>query len=467
MTLRLDRRRGLRMWLTAGLAALMAFAKPGAAVAQEGGIRTIRDTETEQLLRDYARPILQAAGLSAGGGVEIVIVQDRAFNAFVMDGRRIFITLGVLFDSVRPNETIGVLAHEAGHIAGGHLARLREQMQAAQTTSIIAMLVGMAGAIAGASMRGSGGGDVAGAAGGLAMGAQDLNARTFLAYARAEEQAADRAAVNFLNATRQSPRGMVDTFARMSDAMIMTARMADPYMQSHPLPADRLQTLRQALATSPHRDAVDPPALIQRHRMMQAKISGFTERTDQVLRRYPVSDRSLAARYARAIASYRTGGGTDAIAAIDGLISEQPNNPFFHELKGQALLETGNPRAAIASYRRALQLSPNAPLIRAGLGRALVSAGDNNLMDEAVRELERALTADNEIPFAHRMLAIAYGRRGDNGRAQLAIARGYMVEGNLTAAQGAARRAQAALPNGSPAWLRADDIINARRERRS
>lgn len=447
----------------AALAVLAALVPPTPVRAQEGGIRIIRDTETEQLLRDYARPVLQAAGLTRGAGIEIVVVNDRAFNAFVMDGRRIFITIGTLLDSTRPNETIGVLAHEAGHIAGGHLARLREQMQAAQNQSIVAMVLGLASAVAiGMASRGAGTGDLAQAAGGVAMGAQGLAQRTFLAYARAEEQAADRAAANFLAATRQSPRGMVDIFARMSDANMVTARMADPYMQSHPLPQDRLVTLREMLAQSPHRDAVDPPALVARHRLMQAKISGFLERPDQVLRRYPVTDRSLHARYARAIASYRSGGGADAIAAIDSLIREQPNNPFFHELRGQALLETGNPRAAIASYRRALQIMPNAPLIRAGLGRALVSTNDRGLADEAIQLLERAIAADRELPFAHRMLATAYGMKGEDGRAQLAIAQGHMLEGNLPAAQGAARRAQALLPRGSPAWVRADDIVNTR-----
>ena len=445
---------------------MLAAAMPAKAQPQQGGIPIIRDTETEQLLRDYARPILRAAGLDVGSGIEIVVVNDRGFNAFVVDGRRIFITIGTLLESTRPNETIGVLAHEAGHIAGGHLARLREQMQAAQNTSIVAMILGLAGVLAGAATRGAGAADIAGAAGGLAMGGQDLAARTFLAYARAEEQAADRAAVNFLTATRQSPRGMVDVFARMSDAMLVTARAADPYMQSHPLPQDRLVTLREMLARSPHRDAVDPPALVARHRLMQAKISGFLERPDQVLRRYPVTDRSLHARYARAISAYRNGGGPEAIAAIDALVAEQPSNPYFHELKGQALLETGNPRAAIASYRRALQLAPGAPLVRAGLGRALVTTNDRALAGEAIRELDRALAADDEIPFAHRMLAQAHGMNGDNGRAQLATARGHMVEGNLTMAQAAARRAQAQLPRGSPAWIRADDIINARPQRR-
>ena len=173
------------------------------------------------------------------------------------------------------------------------------------------------------------------------------------------------------------------------------------------------------------------------------------------------------ARYARAIASYRHGGGADAIAAIDALIREQPNNAAFHELRGQALLETGNPRAAIASYRRALQLAPQAPLVRAGLGRALVSSEDPAFTDEAIRELERALSQDPNLPLAYRMLATAYGRRGDQGRAQLAIALGHMADGDFQQAQAIARRAQALLPRGSPGWLRADDIVNARPPRRS
>ncbi len=448
--------------------ALAGAAEPALAQGGQGPqLRIIRDTETEALLRDYARPILRAAGLGGTSGIEMVIVMDRQFNAFVADGRRIFITTGVLLDAQTPNEVIGVLAHEAGHIAGGHLARLREQLQAAQNSSIVAMLIGIGAMAAGALGRGGGNAELGGAVGGLAMGAASIGERTFLAYARTEEQAADRAAVQFLNATGQSPRGMVTTFARMSEQMVSTARMIDPYAQSHPLPAERLNNLRELLAQSPHRDAVDPPALVQRHRLMQAKLVGFSERPDQVLRRFPVSDRSLPARYARAIASYRHGGGADAIAAIDALIREQPNNAAFHELRGQALLETGNPRAAIASYRRALQLAPQAPLVRAGLGRALVSSEDPAFTDEAIRELERALSQDPNLPLAYRMLATAYGRRGDQGRAQLAIALGHMADGDFQQAQAIARRAQALLPRGSPGWLRADDIVNARPPRRS
>lgn len=428
---------------------------------EEQRISIVRDAEIEILLRDYVRPILRAAGIGADRNVQIVLVNDRSFNAFVADGRRIFITVGALLDARTPNEIIGVLAHEVGHIAGGHLARLRQELANAQTNSIIAILLGAA-AIAGAAVAGARAGDLGQAAAGIAAGGLGIAQRTLLAYQRTEESAADRAAITYLNATRQSARGMLRTFESFAEQISFATRFIDAYLLSHPLPRERIQNLRELVEASPHRDARDPPALQARHDLMRAKIAGFLERPDQVARRYPPNDTSLPARYARAIAAFRMGQMQSAIPAMDGLIAAQPQNPYFHELKGLALLERGRARDSVAPYRRALQLSGGNGLIRLGLGRALVSVEDRALLDEAVREIERGLVQEPEASGAFRFLGIAHARRGDEGRASLATAQGYFAEGQWALARQIAARAQTLLPRGSPGWLRADDIVSFR-----
>jgi predicted Zn-dependent protease len=454
--------RALSLALSASLfSGAVAQAQP--AGGSQGRIAIVRDTEIERLLGDYVRPVARAAGLRSERDIEVVIVNDRGFNAFVMDSRRIFITVGALLDSETPGEVIGVLAHETGHIAGGHLARLRAELANATTASILTLLLGAA-AIAGAAMAGGRAGDLGQAAAGVAMGSTGIAQRTLLAYQRTEENSADRAAITYLNATRQSPRGMLRTFERLADQMAGLTRLVDPYAQSHPLPRERIANLRTLVEASPFRDAPEPPALQARHDMMRAKISGFLERPDQVMRRYSQPS-STAARYARAIATFRIGNLQGAVAEIDALIRAQPNNPYLHELKGQMLYERGQVREAIAPYRRAMQLSGGAALHRIGLGRALVGAGAPAQIDEAVRELERAVVMEPQNGVAHRFLAMAYGRKGDEGRAAAATAQGHFADGNLPYARQAAVRAQALLPRGSPGWLRADDILRYRAPR--
>jgi len=421
------------------------------------GMPIIRDAEIEQLLRDYAQPVLRAAGL-AKQNVSVVVLSERSFNAFVMDGRHIFINAGALFDAKTPNEVIGVFAHETGHLAGGHLQRLREQLASAQTASIIALLAGLGAAVAGAR-AGAGGSDVGMAA---IMAPQQAIMRTVLSYVRTQEDQADHAGVKFLNATGQSPRGMVDLFKRLSSESLFNSRYIDPYMQTHPMPAERVAALETAAKASPYWDRKDPPELQLRHDMMRAKLSGFLERSDTVARRYPANDHSLPARYARAISTYRNSDLRQAIVQIDSLIQMQPNNPYFYELKGQALLEGGHPSEAVAPLRHAVQLSHNNALIEIMLAQALNATGNTKLSEEAVAMLRSAIVREPEAPNAYSQLAVAYGRKGDIANADLASAQAAFTRGDIKTARQLAARAKTRLPVGSPAWVRADDIVNVK-----
>ncbi len=420
------------------------------------GMPIIRDAEIEQLLRDYAQPILRAAGL-AKQNVRVVVLSDRSFNAFVMDGRHIFINAGALFDAKTANEVIGVFAHETGHLAGGHLQRLREQLASAQTAGIVALLAGVGAAVA--ASRAGGGGDVGMAA---ILAPQSAILRSVLAYVRTQEDQADHAGVKFLNATGQSPKGMVDLFKRLSNEVLFNSRYIDPYMQTHPMPADRVAALETLAKTSPYWDRKDPPELQLRHDLMRAKLSGFLEKPDTVARRYPASDHSLPARYARAISTYRHSDLRQAVVQIDGLIQAQPNNPYFYELKGQALLEGGHPAEAVAPMRQAAQLSHSNPLIEIMLAQALNATNNPKLAEEAVALLRTAIAREPESSDAYAQLAVAYGRKGDLANADLASAQAAFVRGDLKTARQLATRAKTRLPIGSPAWVRADDIVNVK-----
>ncbi|HZO48142.1 MAG TPA: M48 family metalloprotease [Xanthobacteraceae bacterium] len=419
-----------------------------------GGPPIVRDAEIEQLLREYTQPLLKAAGL-AQQNVQVVIINSRSFNAFVADGRRIFVNAGTIMEAETPNQVIGVLAHETGHIAGGHLSRLREELRVATTASIIAMILG-AGAMVAASRSGS---SSSGNAGMAALTApQQVIQNSLLAYVRTQEDAADRAGVRFLNATGQSSRGMSETFKRLADQILYASQGIDPYMQSHPLPAERVRALEGMAKASPHWDKKDSPAMQARHDLARAKLFGFLDPRDGVGRRYPISDNSIPARYARAIAAYRFGNVSGAIQQIDQLIQAQPQNPYFYELKGQALLEAGRAADAIAPLRRAVQLAPNPAVIQIMLGQALIQSNNKAVAEEAVTLLETALRREPESPEAFDQLARAYGSKGDLGRADLASAQAAFARGDLKTARALAGRAKSRFPVGSPGWVKADDI---------
>jgi predicted Zn-dependent protease len=422
--------------------------------AQSRGLPLIRDAEIEQLLRDYTRPILRAAGL-AQQNIRIVIINNRSFNAFVADGRRIFINAGALLDATTPNQVIGVLAHESGHIAGGHLSRLRQQLAMAQTQSIIAMLLGV-GAMVAASRAGAGAGNPSAAI----IGPQEAIRRSLLSYQRSQEEQADRAGVKFLAATGQSAKGMYETFKRLADESLFAAHSADPYLQSHPMPAERVAALEVMARTSPYWDKADAADLQLRHDLMRAKLSGFLDRPDTVARRYPLSNHSLPARYARAIATYRHAGLRSALEQIDALIQAQPSNPYFHELKGQALLEGGKPAESIAPLRRAVQLAPQPALVQVLLAQALNASNSPKAADEAIALLRAALAREPELPEGYTQLAMAYGRKGDLAQADLASAQAAFARGDAKTARELASRAKTRFPVGSPGWVKADDIVS-------
>jgi predicted Zn-dependent protease len=323
------------------------------------------------------------------------------------------------------------------------------------------MLLG-AGALVAGSRGGNANSGLANVGAAAISAPQEVIRRTLLSYVRQQEENADRAGVRFLNATGQSAKGMYETFKRFTNESLFAARGSDPYVMSHPMPAQRVEALEGLARSSPYWDKKDDPALQLRHDMVRAKISAFMERQDTVYRRYPLSNESLPARYARAIATYRHGDLRSAIAQIDALIQLQPANPYFHELRGQALLEGGKPAEAIVPLRKAVQLSNNAPLIEMLLGQALVGTNNNAHTDEAIAILRAAVARETEAPIGYTQLAMAYGRKGDLAQADLASAQAAYLRGDNKTARDLASRAKTRFAIGTPGWVKADDIVSAR-----
>jgi predicted Zn-dependent protease len=438
-------------------AAVVSAATPAAAQ----GLPLIRDTEIETLLADYSKPIFHTAGLGTGR-IKIRIVQNEAFNAFVLDGRNVFVHTGTLMQAETPNEVIGVIAHETGHITGGHMAALRARIAKDQSRALLAQILGIGLMVAGGVAGGGSASELGSAGQGIMYGGNEIVMRSLLAERRQQESAADQAGLTFLNATKQSGRGMLVTFERFAQQEYISDAHKDAFARSHPLSTDRLARLRTLAESSPYFGVKDPPQLQLRHDLMRAKLSGYLERPQIVYNRYPMTDNSLPARYARAIARFFEGGPgalEGALAQVDGLLRQRPDYPYFWEVKGDLLMRSGKNREAIPALRQALKLNPDATLISVQLASALQTLDTPAATNESVSLLRKSLV-DDENSRAYRLLATGYYKQGKRPEADAMIAQAYFLEGDLKQAQLFAKRAQTKLRSGSPEWLKNDDIIN-------
>lgn len=444
------------------LGGLLATATLGAAApAAAQNLPLIRDTEIENLLNDYAKPLFRAAGLGSGR-IKVRIVQNDAFNAFVLDGRNVFVHTGTLTQAQTPNEVIGVIAHESGHITGGHMAALRARIAKDQTRVLLAQILGIGLMVAGGVAGGDTARDLGGVGQGVLFGGNEVVMRSLLAERRQQESAADQAGLTILNQTKQSGRGMLATFERFAAQEYISDAQKEAFARSHPLSTERLARLRKLVETSPYYNVKDAPELQLRHDLMRAKLSGYLDRPQVVYNRYPATDTSLPARYARAIARFFQGGpgGLEAaLAETDSLLRERPDYAYFWEMKGDLLMRSGRSHEAIPFLRHALKLDPGASLIRVQLAGALQDDPGQGEVNESVALLRRAI-ADDENSRAYRLLANSYYKQGKQPEADAMIAQAYFIEGDLKQAQLFAKRAQLKLRSGTPEWLKNDDIIN-------
>ncbi len=408
----------------------------------------IRDAEIEHTLRSYADPIFKADGLKPSS-IKIFIINSKTLNAYVAGGANMFLYTGILLECSTPDMVLGIMAHETGHIAGGHLARGTEKLKSAELGTIFTYALGAAAAAA------SGRADAAAA---VMAGGQTTIAHNFMAYTRGHEESADQAALNALDKLGISASGMIKVFDVLRRHEREHAKSPDPYMVTHPLTSLRIDHIRNHIDNSPIPEGTYPKAFDMPHKRMIAKLYGFLQPPEKTFLRYPQSDKSIPARMARAIAYYKMPDLTRSIAEMDGLIAESPQDPFFHELKGQILFENNKPKEALASYRRAVELLPDAPLILVDLARVEMAQNDPSLVPSAIAHLEKASRLDDSNATNWHELAIAYGKQNNQGMASLSLAEEAMLLDDPKRALSQIEVALKQLPAGSPAARRAQDL---------
>lgn len=411
----------------------------------------VRDAEIEGLVKDYTSPIFKAAGLGRGA-VDVYLINNPTFNAFVTD-RRMFLHTGALMASETPNEIIGVIAHETGHIIGGHLIKMRDRMERASVLAAVGMLLG-----AGAMATGGDLGEAAGRA--IVQGGQTSLTRSLLAYRREDETAADRAGVSLLDKTGQSGAGMLATFKRMGAGDLFRTSRPDPYLRSHPLPRDRMALLETTIRQSPHYGKKDPAALQLRHDMMRAKIAAYTGGLGAVRQLFRDDINSPAARYGVGISQFLRGQTASAIKIIDQLITEQPRNAYLYEMKAEILLRARRPAEGVGPMRQAIKLDPyKSGLLRIQYGHILLETGNRANVTEAIKQIKAGLARDPRTLSGYDYLARAHSLLGEESLALAATAEGRFLAGRYKEAKQFAQRAQRDLTKNSPQWVRLQDII--------
>jgi predicted Zn-dependent protease len=427
--------------LMAGFLLFFAAARP--AMAQE----ILRDSETELLFKEISDPLIDAAGLDRKS-VKVVLVKDSEINAFVAQGQVVYIHSGLLTTADNVNQLQGVIAHELGHVAGGHAIRIYEGVGKSTAISILSLVLGAAAMAVGAGEAGMG----------IMAAGQQAAMGSFLAFTRAQEASSDQAGAQYLSGAGVSGRGSIEFFKKLQNQEYRLAIFAkDSYNRTHPLSSERIAALTELYQKDPAWNRRTNPELEARFQRVKAKLIGFVT-PQQAVKLYPETNQSIPAHYARAYA-YHLGAYPDkANAEADALLATNPEDPFFLELKGQILLESGRPKEAIAPLRKAVANAPNMPMIAVMLGHALIASEDAKQFAEAKQVLKTAVNRDNDNPFAWYQLGIVYDREGDQPRAALATAERNNLQGNNKLALASARMAMAGLPQGSPDYIRAQDI---------
>ena len=425
-------------------------ALPGTAHAQQQNAPIlIRDTEIENTFKAWMAPLLEAANM-APESVKLILVQSPDVNAFVAGGANIFIYTGLIEKSENPEEIIGVLAHELGHVVGSHLIAGRDAMERASYESILGTVLGIGAAI----LTGNGG-----AGNAIMAGTSSMAQRRYLAHSRVHESSADQAAVKFLNGAKVNPQGLSSFLEKLASQEFLPASQQSEYVRTHPITRNRIDALENNLSTSPYKDSRVSEDWYEQHRRMKAKLLGFID-PGRVPWVYSDSDKSIPARYARAIAAYKKNEVAKALDEIDGLLEIEPENPYFLELKGQMLMGFGKVKEAVPFYRKSVSLTPKAGLIRIDLGRALMESGEGEpAIKEAIKTLEQAKRDEPRSTRVYRLLATAYGRLGNEDMAKLYLAEEAVLQGRFPYARTLAEAALKNLKKDTPEALRAQDLL--------
>lgn len=427
--------------------AMVALTLAFAAVQPVAAQQLLRDSETELLFRDISKPLIQAAGLDPAN-VKVVLLQDDEINAFVAGGQVVYIHSGLLTAADNANQLQAVIAHELGHVAGGHVIRMGEGVKAATGITILSLVLGAAAIAAGAGEAGMG----------IIMAGQQAAQGSFNSFTRAQESSADLAGAAYLSKAGYSGKGSLEFFKKLQNQEYRLAVYAtNSYDRTHPLSSERIDALTQIYHKDPAWNRPTDPAIELRFQRVKAKLTGYVNSRNAVTI-YPESDQSIPAHYARAYAYHLGAYPEKALSEADWLLAKMPDDPFFLELKGQILLESGRPKDAIPVLRHSVKQAPDQPMISVMLGHALIATEDDKNFAEAKQVLKTAINRDNDNPFAWMQLGIVYDHEGDEPRAALATAERNNLEGEAKLALTSARVAMKGIPSGTPDFLRAQDI---------
>lgn len=408
----------------------------------------LRDAETEAFFDEISEPLIRAAGLNPNN-VDIVLINDKSINAFVAGGQAVYIHSGLIDAATTANEVQGVIAHELGHVEGGHVIRYADGAAAATGISIASLILAAAAIAAGAGEAGMG----------ILSAGQQAALGKFLAFSRAQEGTADASGARYLSAAGITGKGSINFFKKLQNFEFrLGIPQEDSYGRTHPLSGERISVLEDTYSVDPAWNKPLNPKWETDFKRIKAKLTGFLADPNATLRDYPESDKSTPARYARAYAWHKSAYPQKALDESSALVANAPNDPYFLELHGQILLESGRPAEALEPLRKAVNLTGNQPLIAGIFGHALVATEDKANLDEAATVLKAAVNKDNQNPFAWYQLGVVYAQKGDTARAALASAERYLMEGAPQFALPNAQTAMAGLPEYSPDWIRAQDI---------
>lgn len=412
-------------------------------------ISIIRDAEIENILRNIADPIFAAANLK-NETINIYIVNDPQINAYVSGGSNIFINTGLLGMSENPNILTGVIAHETGHISGGHLLINNQEYKSTALKATFGYMLGLAAAAAGSPQAGIA----------IAQGAGHVAQRELLKYSRTHEEAADQAALSYLDAIHKSASGLLELLEILSGRENQIYEELNPYTLSHPLSKERVSHVRNHLDGSKFKKTDTSTKQAKDFQRAVIKLNAFLQPYEKTLEKYPANDNSINARYARSIAQYKIPNIDKALEEIDLLIKVTPKDPFFNELKGQILFENGRVAESVPYYQTAADLLPNSALLKIILATAQISTEDEELVKKSIPNLKKALLKEKENTFAWHQLGIAYGRSGDLGMSNLALAEEAFITENKREVRKFVELAKKHLKVGSPAEFRANDLLS-------
>jgi predicted Zn-dependent protease len=410
----------------------------------------VRDAEIETVLRSITDPIFKAANLDPKS-IDVYIINNHEINAYVAGGNNIFINTGLLGMFDNPNVITGVLAHETGHISGGHLLKNMDESKNTAFKTTLGYMIGLAAAAAGSPQAGMA----------IASGAGQVAHRQMLKYTRSHEESADQAALNYLDRLHQSAKGLLELLQVLYGKETTLYGSLNPYTTTHPLSKERIEHVNDHLKKSPYSNTEPSADKVAAFGLAVTKLNAFLDPYEKTLKKYPESDNSLNAHYARSIAYYKIPKLDKSLAEINKLIELQPQNPFFHEMKGQILFENGKVMESIPYYTKAVDLMPSSALLRIVLATAQISSENESMRTKAIANLEKALVKEKNNAFAWNQLGIAYGRGNDLGMSNIALAEEAAVTGRKNDVKKFLAIAKQYVKPGSPAELKMKDLQSA------